>query len=252
MRRRDTMGRSRCWQTTSKSTLDAVDDITLAAVITFVDMRTKLEWLLIISRRFRRLLQSPSCWEPLRMDRSMSKCLLHKLNQANSCRSLPTGICSVFTMSCDLTELDENGVENFCREINLHFHRLQMLDCWYSDRSLSPHARIFLRCRELIRFEAVVTYPDEGGDMLLQARRSGWPPLSLLAPAIQQLNRDRLPIEIPFDPSTTFSETEALFLLENPYLYKNGTAFWRRDTSNEARADPYVVRRLYGDLIKSR
>jgi len=230
----------------------------MAEILSYVDFRTKVAAALGASRAFQQALQCRAAWDPLHLDQVSVRSFLRLLKSRDplGCfpsdvgrtkRRFPKGLFEVHHLQTALMDPERMEVEQsdteddtprprplviadpldeVCKRLRHYFTAVRELSISNIEDYRMDYRFVGLRVGSLADFGFVelVHLATTPPTYALRARRDA-PPRSVDLEAMRLENRARLPVNIQFDETTTFSDREALYLAEHRNAYKNGDDF---------------------------
>lgn len=255
----------------------------VAVVMSYVDVKTKVRNVRLLSHSLRQAMQCRTAWDPLCLDQATGRSFLRLLKRCDplGCfveavnktkRLLPRGIFEVTRLEAVLmdperVELEQSDTEDdipkprpmviadpldeVCKRLRNYFTSVSDLYVSNIEDYRMDYRFVGLRAGSLADFGYVELEhrPTSPATYSLLARRTA-PPRQINLEAMKKENRSRMPAGVPFDDTTTISEREALYLVEHRSAYKNGDDFHLVHAAYRT-VRSHGVRRKYKAVVES-
>lgn len=231
-----------------------------SSIFSFLDLRSKLSAVFVASLGLREVMHQRGTWEPMVIEKSVGRGLLHKLKhkdplcyfteeRLSARKSFPRGFFEVTTLEIDLMDPERvEAVQSDTEDdaprplmalipdpLDEILKRLKHYFTWVSDLTIRniedyrmDYRFVELRCNDLCSFPYVLlchgatTAPQT---YCLRAKRHAEPAGFPLTPqAARAMNAARIPASVDIK-ETNINEREALFLQEHLSAFKNGNDF---------------------------
>lgn len=230
------------------------------SIFSFLDVRTKISAVLVASMGLREVMHQRGTWEPMVIEKSVGRGLLHKLKhkdplcyfteeRLSARKSFPRGFFEVTTLEIDLMDPERvEAVQSDTEDdaprplmalipdpLDEILKRLKHYFTWVSDLTIRniedyrmDYRFVELRCNDLCSFPYVLlchgaTHAPQ--TYCLRAKRHAEPVgLPLTSQAAKAMNAARIPSSVDIK-ETNINERETLFLQEHLSAFKNGNDF---------------------------
>lgn len=230
-----------------------------ACIFSFLDVCTKITSALSISMGLREVLQHRGSWDPLIIEKSVGRGLLHQLKHKDPLgyfteerlrarKSFPRGFFEISTLTIDLMDPEKveaiqsdtedeaprppiplipDPLDEILKRLKHYFTRVCELRIRNIEDYRMDYRFVELRCNELCSFPYVQLSHsglDQPPTYELHAKRHTEPQPLLDLAAAKAMNSARIPQGVDIK-ETRLTEREALFLQEHLSAFKNGNDF---------------------------